>query len=450
MVTVFSPALFMATTPPQPAYATANACNVGEYISKLLGGIANSLGFGGDVATTEGVGAAVPVKETNATVLDSVSQTAAQTTSLTFKECVLDPIMWVAKKIVITSITQAIVRWISNGFDGAPTFLTDPTQFFSDIAKQTVSSFLFESGLDQLLCQPFVADLQYNLNLEFARPKYGDPNLSRLSCSLDEVFSQGIDVNTGFDIFAKQGHFNFKQGGFPAFFSMINDQNNAIGSYYQVQSEAAQRTYRIQAKEGQLLAYGNGYFSLRCDPDGDGKDSVCTPGQYVSQQIDNNTNSALSQLEVADEVAEVLDALMTYLVQNVLTKADENGLLGQGNWTADQSTSGDWRDTLPPEVRGQIDQGASDIGGVAPTTPDQTNPGTPSGDSGLGVPPPPPPPPPIINDTTGISPNVTPPDDAMGISPNVTPPDDVMGISPGGGTTSGPGVPPPPPPPPQP
>jgi hypothetical protein len=293
--------------------------------------------------------------------LNAAATTAASAQSLTFKECILDPLAWLFKNIVIEQITQDIIAWINGGFEGAPAFITDPMSFMQGIGDAATGLFLFESGLDEYLCSPFQIDVIVDFYLNYSTPSFSE--FGNMACTLDDVFANvaagpniNAQVNAGYDQMVRQGNLDFDGGGFNAVFKTLEDQNNPYGTYFNLQSEAAARTHTFQAKENQLLVQGDGWFSLRCDLDGDGgNDNVCTPGQYVSKSVDNWSDSALSQLEAADELAEIIDALVSTLVQKTLSDVGTvgTGLLGGGdpaNWATSNATRANF-DTIASSTR---------------------------------------------------------------------------------------------------
>jgi hypothetical protein len=67
-----------------------------------------------------------------------------------------------------------------------------------------------------------------------------------------------------------------------------------------------------------------------CDADNNKKTArtVCTPGQFVAEQVNDWSGGQLAELELADEFAEILNALANYLIKQVLSEG--NNLLQDG------------------------------------------------------------------------------------------------------------------------
>jgi hypothetical protein len=279
-------------------------------------------------------------RNTQAVSESSVTSTVHQG-NLTFKECVLDPLVFMFKEIIIDAVTDSIVAWIEGGFYGAPSFVEDPGKFFTDVADESVSAFLYESGLDTLLCEPFRLDLILDLSWDFYMPDM-DPKYGRLSCSLDEIFpgvdvaigidtngntiyAKGYESNEAYDQITRKGNIDFPGGGFPAVMGMLRDSNNEIGAKFEAQSSASQFSSMQVSRESTLLQYGKGWFSPRCKTPGKPDtepDSVCTPGEWVSEQVNDWSGGQLAQLELADEFAEILNALLKLMVETILSEGN--------------------------------------------------------------------------------------------------------------------------------
>ncbi len=54
--------------------------------------------------------------------------------------------------------------------------------------------------------------------------------------------------------------------------------------------------------------------------EGDGKERICTPGEAVAEQVNNALGKKLDALGVADEFAEIVNALISVLVETLLSE----------------------------------------------------------------------------------------------------------------------------------
>lgn len=245
----------------------------------------------------------------------AISIIAANETAQTNKEFTLDAIAVQAAKIVISNITSSIVTWINSGFEGGPAFVTNPSQFLTDISDQIAGNFIAGTELG-FLCEPFSLDVRLALNLGYSST-FVDRNFCRLS-----------DVISNTENFTKFTNGDFSQGGWDSWFEITqNPQNNPLGAYLAAQEELALRTARGQSIELTKLDWGKGFLSFReciandietgeCTEYGD----IQTPGSVIESQLENTLGTGIRQLELADEINEIVGALVGQLARTVLTE----------------------------------------------------------------------------------------------------------------------------------
>jgi hypothetical protein len=346
----------------------ALAATVGESTA-VLGEIAGLVAV--TVPTLDAISAQMDyITHQQNTLLGQIDHTTAlattdiskETSSNTFKECVLDPLVNNIKEMLIDSITADLVAWIESGFEGEPAFLTNPTAYFKDIGKAAVSAYLYDSGMDEFICEPFRVDVILQFLWDYETPPQSQ--FGSLSCDLEDVFSEGVVLTVGgrgdpnneisgqtgggrggnsttttitrdtrssterYRAAVEEGDFN-AGGALMGMSKMLEPGNNQYDQTVRVQANAKAKIDNIEATEKTAIAQGSGWLSQRCDTDGDGKkEEVCTPGHYIAGQVDQWMGSSLSQLELADEFAEILDALIKYVVTEILTSVSgDYGLL---------------------------------------------------------------------------------------------------------------------------
>ncbi len=252
-------------------------------------------------------------------VLDSAnlaqnSITAANTSAVTQKELVLDGIVTAAAKIVISNMTNSIVTWINSGFQGNPAFITNPESFFTDVADQIAGNFIAGTELG-FLCEPFSLDIRIALAANYSST-YRQANYCRLS-----------DVVSNTENFAKFTEGDFSRGGWDSWFEISqNPQNNPMGAYLSAQTELSIRTARGQSIKLLEANWGQGFLSyqecLAEDINGNcvEKGPIQTPGSVIESQLENTLGTGVRQLEIADEINEIVSALVGQLVQTVFTE----------------------------------------------------------------------------------------------------------------------------------
>lgn len=244
------------------------------------------------------------------------------------KELALDCAAWVLNNIVLEQMTADIVGWINSGFDGNPAFVDNPTKFLGDIANEVTGAFIEDAGLEELLCGPF--SIQIRLSL-LTQPSFRD----RARCTLEDVVENIDDFIEG----------DFEQGGWVGWFNLTQTSaNNPYGAYFELHGELGRRIAERLGKEEDYLKFGGGFKTqeecIRWEEyDGPpnpnaGPDELrgecletraVTPGSLIENQLNVAVGSPRRRLEVADEMNEVLSALFSTLLQELIS---DEGLRG--------------------------------------------------------------------------------------------------------------------------
>jgi hypothetical protein len=303
--------------------------------------------------------------------------TSFSTYSAQYKEFVLDGIAYMIAKQILRQMTSSIVNWINSGFEGSPSFVTDPAGFFVDVADQLTGEFISQSGALSQLCTNINLDLRIALAL-----KYRPYSQRRYACTLSTVIANAKSSvkNASINGFTAG---DFKQGGWPAFVSLTTEpQNNYIGAYILASDDLSYQIANKSVQQRDELNQGQGFLSWKTCKDapvsgdsnfvgpvapGQGSNvvgsnfvgpvntaggqvqrkKVCetqTPGKVISGALETQLGSPVRELELADEFNEIINALFAQLVTTVLT----GGLAGaSGNGPSD---SGAYLNQLQQEV----------------------------------------------------------------------------------------------------
>lgn len=277
------------------------------------------------------------------TSVSSFSQLSVQ-----FKEYVLDGLGTMVVKQIVRQITTSVVGWINSGFEGSPSFVQNPGAEFLDIADQITGDFIAKKGGPLAdLCDPFSIDIRLALAFQY-RPYVQ----KKYECTLGSIIknTQGAVENASINGFTAG---DFKQGGWPAFVSLTTEpQNNIYGAYITAKYDLAYRVATAEDQKKEEISAGRGFLSWR-DPkcaaevrehnkkieedhigdaqgDTEGGEQVksllrnkndCpvqTPGSVIQGSLQNSLDGPLRELELADEINEVVNALFAQLVTQVL------------------------------------------------------------------------------------------------------------------------------------
>lgn len=286
--------------------------------------------------------------------LSMIPNTTSNVTK-TMKDMGFDAIGYIIAKTILSRITAQTVNWINSGFEGNPAFVADPQRFFVNMADQTASQFFIgaNSPLNQL-CSPFRAEVRLALVKNYLLDR--DPN--QYQCTFERI-------GANFQNFTR----DFSQGGWAAWFTMTQQyQNNPYGAYIEGQKSLSLQIQTQRGIKEKQLNEGRGFLSYeRCRRDyvpskkaprciktaplvvGGGEPAclefekadangevlqcpaeereVVTPGSVINEQLGRSLGSSYAQLEAADEINEVVNALMIQLIQKTFSSV-QGGLRG--------------------------------------------------------------------------------------------------------------------------
>ncbi|OHA15459.1 MAG: hypothetical protein A3G52_00575 [Candidatus Taylorbacteria bacterium RIFCSPLOWO2_12_FULL_43_20] len=242
----------------------------------------------------------VPVSEKD--ILEQTTIIADKQTNLENKEFNLDSCVKGIAQEVIHQITSSIIDWINNGFEGSPTFISNPEAFFGDIADQTLGLFIEGAGLD-FLCTPFKLDIQFGLRSIYRRD-------ARVYCTPSRIAQvQGFTDK------------DFKDIGWDGWLELTTrNENNYYGSWVTANNDLnAAMNYRIN-KQIQELTWGSGFMSIKDEETGE----INTPGSIIVRQADRALGSNLEELQLAKEFDDIIYALINQLTNQLITKGLRN------------------------------------------------------------------------------------------------------------------------------
>lgn len=225
------------------------------------------------------------------------------------KDFGLDSIAWGIVNIILQRIAASTVNWINSGFKGKPAFVTDPEAYFVNMADKLASQYIFSDPNLNFLCGPIKAKIRLALSKNYTQDK-------QWNCTLNSV-------KGNFESFMG----DFSNGGWDNFFELTQkQQNNPLGAYIQAENELA---FQISTQQGiakDKLDWGRGFMSFEvCGPDGRDKDGTCigrasieTPGSVIETSLNNVLKTGNDKLVVADEINEIVSALLNQLVLGVV------------------------------------------------------------------------------------------------------------------------------------
>ncbi|MEA2701550.1 MAG: hypothetical protein QOE22_259 [Candidatus Parcubacteria bacterium] len=265
--------------------------------------------------------------------------------------CILDGLAWTAAKVALKSMTQSVVNWINSGFEGSPAFITDLNRNLGNLSDAVANDFL--NGLNQVV----ISNTGFNIRAPFQ---------DQIAAALRQEFyrttsSYGFDVRNPYKECYGDG---FSINGFLC--EGQNAGNNPYGRYQLARDELFRQVDTAARTRITELGWAKGFLSWRgpCGQYGTNaypgpndnaaadaltktavqlsqaettnNCSIRTPGAVIENALGISVTSPFRQLELADSVNEIVAALMTQMVNQVLGGA---GLTGVSQPAAGGGTS---------------------------------------------------------------------------------------------------------------
>ncbi|MDO8619871.1 MAG: hypothetical protein Q7R64_00810, partial [bacterium] len=245
--------------------------------------------------------------------------------------CFLKGLAKIIAKTLLHTFTQSIVNWINTGFEGSPSFVTNPEGFLNDVADQTIGRVI--EDISPFLCAPFKLDIRFSLGLNLSLNSRDE-----IHCRLSDVIANVRGAYDGF-VGGTIGSGNLSNWIHIAGTS----QNNPYGAYIGTNSVISAGITSATGQQIKLLDWGKGFKSWRsCEKYGpsitDPKTGVTrkgpcikegpikTPGSIIEGQTTGALATTFHELELADEIDEVVGALINQLLVQVMSAG--GGLLG--------------------------------------------------------------------------------------------------------------------------
>ncbi len=291
---------------------------------------------------------------------------------LVAKEYGLDSVAWIVAKQAVSAMTRSTVNWINSGFNGSPAFITNLDEFLMHVGDVAAMAYIDELQNNPSLKSPFqnkIAQTAYTGYL--------------LATSEDAyVRLNGYDLNqvTYYDEEFLRG--NFGRGGWDAWFAAaMRPQNNPYGAQMLAMNGlevavSGSRNNRLielnwgggfmswcdnvgagetyEDAEGGAMIDNNGNFvgtpgspeldaeaqvaagnfvntsqpnpAETCTDQHGNKGQIKTPGSVIRDQINHTLGLSGDQLVSADELNEIVSALMSQLTQQVMGAGGLSGV----------------------------------------------------------------------------------------------------------------------------
>lgn len=273
-----------------------------------------------------------------------VGDTSGPSVFQQIKESSLDGAAKAAARMIIQQMVSDTINWINSGFQGSPAFVENLDRYLLGIADQVAVDFLESQGFG-FLCEPFQLDVRVAVATQYNNSGR-NPGEFTPQCTLEDV---GDNIEGFLDG-------SFSQGGWGSWLELTqgstNDPNKAMFEA-QLALDAA-----IRDAEGNAITeldWGKGFLSFKVCADtevasGAQRDcNIVTPGQTIADQLNSALNVGRDELITADEINEIIGALLSQLARQALQGGigaltgggGSGGTSGGGRYTTDDGTSYD-------------------------------------------------------------------------------------------------------------
>ena len=277
----------------------------------------------GDPFTIEEIAKSVEMIAKLADIFNTAKEILAGQDKLVLKEYVLDPIARLLARTIVNSLLDQIVNWIrTGGQNGGPLFVQNWETLLTKAADQAGAEFMNRlTGVN--ICTQFRVPL---LQLIGGSSRSLGQNLS---CTLTQAINN------------LQGFYKNFDGGWNAWLTISQPQNNFAGSFLMALDERDRAIYnRVTARSQEVQASSGFLGSKRCregtnvdkgtiDPETgittfDGTnfvpclEEIVTPGKSIHDALKKATDLDIDWLISADELQEVIIAIGQALIHRLI------------------------------------------------------------------------------------------------------------------------------------
>lgn len=227
-----------------------------------------------------------------------------------------DSLAYAIAKQVLHALSQSIVQWINSGFEGDPLFITNFEDFMKDQADQATGRFMKEFLSPEVynaICSPWRSQLHIAL---LYKSTYGE----RMRCTLNTVIKNATDFSD-----------SLREDGWKNWMSVsMNPQNDPHLALLMTLDEFSVRIGTAEKNAQTESIFNQGFLTTKkCVEYYDNQwtgEFKCTkyentsPGKWVGDTLSQATGIDFQQLALADELNEIIAALINQLLTGILRR----------------------------------------------------------------------------------------------------------------------------------
>ncbi|MBI2609788.1 hypothetical protein HYW53_01255 [Candidatus Giovannonibacteria bacterium] len=298
---IFSQSIFLTAKVTEAAVPVVIVRDSPEYIQKELGGL-------GGLAS-RGIGSAIS-SFLPGEISTSLGGSGGGLVGGLLGSLTSDSAAYSLAQLMLRSLSQSIVNWIrTGGTRGGSLFVEDFGEFFKREADNAAGLFL-EQYLDprffNTLCSPFRIQLGVLLNTSMLKRTFNQ----RARCTITDIVRNVESFSVDFTV-----------GGWAGWESLLEPQNNLIGSLLLALDEKDRILAENFMKNSYDVITGGGFLSFKdCsnDPVYKVNCQTVTPGSLVAGAMKDVISDDRIRLQLADEMDEIvaagIDRLMSWAI----------------------------------------------------------------------------------------------------------------------------------------
>jgi hypothetical protein len=255
-------------------------------------------------------------------------------------------------KMMIQSITRSTIQWINSGFEGRPGFVTNLKQDLQFVKDNAAAIFISELQRDGSILSPYGTDIARAVAIGYYLSTNPQGFLNRMRYDLGNfssdpsAFTRGDFSKGGLDAWraATKNCGNSAYCSYLAAQEELHKRVNESAGLHQIQLDWASgfRSWDVCVEHGSPITSGEANAAIAAagvDVDlGTGASGAAlnegpgteyetrTPGTLIEGRLGTALNTDLRQLELADSIDAIVDALLAQAIRGVFDAGQ--GLLG--------------------------------------------------------------------------------------------------------------------------
>ncbi|MEY2665389.1 MAG: hypothetical protein RLZZ480_494 [Candidatus Parcubacteria bacterium] len=292
--------------------------------------------------------------------------TAFNETLASTKEFGLDTLAFMIAKAILSAIIGSLIKWINSGFKGKPAFVQDFKRLVLDAADKAAGAYLKKlGGIGSFICSPFQLDIQVALALEYQQAREHAEEGEESECRISGVVKNLENFYKG----------TFSESSLEDFITITSNPRKYT-PYGQLLTARTNMRVKLANEKGEVLYeanLGQGFLSGKVCQMIEGKNGktedckITKPGKALQDALSFNLDSGRQSLVQADEINELITALLSQLAnQAIIGTAGLLGLTPNTGYTSPGFSGGSYVDATVDASRATA---SSSTNLNVPTTP---------------------------------------------------------------------------------